>query len=120
MPVALAMMANNPKVRERIAKQGINIPSDTHFLAARMDTTTDVIRLFDLEDAPLPIARTSARLQEEPQRSLRAHQPRTLYALSRQPTNCHRGGSRGACPQAERGLESSQTRMGFVKQCPRS
>lgn len=49
---ALAMMANNPKVRERIAKAGIAIPADTHFLAGQMDTTTDAIQLFDLADVP--------------------------------------------------------------------
>jgi uncharacterized protein len=48
----LAMMANNPRVRERLIKTGIEIPSDTHFLAGQMDTTTDEIRLFDLEDVP--------------------------------------------------------------------
>jgi uncharacterized protein YbcC (UPF0753/DUF2309 family) len=62
---ALAMMANNPKVRVRIAKQGINIPSDTHFLAGQMDTTTDVIRLFDLEDAPPTHRGDIARLQDD-------------------------------------------------------
>lgn len=49
---ALAMMANNPKVRERIAKAGIAVPADTHFLAGQMDTTTDAIQLFDLADVP--------------------------------------------------------------------
>jgi len=48
----LAMMANNPRVRERLIKTGIEIPSDTHFLAGQMDTTTDEIELFDLEDVP--------------------------------------------------------------------
>jgi uncharacterized protein YbcC (UPF0753/DUF2309 family) len=48
----LAMMANNQKVRERLLKTGIEIPSDTHFLAGQMDTTTDEIQLFDLEDVP--------------------------------------------------------------------
>jgi len=48
----LAMMANNQKVRERLAKVGIDIPSDTHFLAGQMNTTTDEIELFDLEDVP--------------------------------------------------------------------
>ncbi|MEK7349428.1 MAG: DUF2309 domain-containing protein [Nitrospirota bacterium] len=62
---ALAMMANNPKVRERIAKLGIAIPSDTHFLAGQMDTTTDVIRLFDLEDAPPTHRADLVRLQED-------------------------------------------------------
>ncbi|MDF0675789.1 MAG: Na-translocating system protein MpsB [Nitrospira sp.] len=62
---ALAMMANNLKVRERIAKHGINIPSDTHFLAGQMDTTTDTIQLFDLEDAPSTHRADIARLQED-------------------------------------------------------
>ena len=48
----LAMMANNQKVRERLAKDGLDIPSDTHFLAGQVDTTTDDVHLFDLEDAP--------------------------------------------------------------------
>ena len=48
----LAMMANNSRVRERLIKTGIEIPSDTHFLAGQMNTTTDEIQLFDLEDVP--------------------------------------------------------------------
>jgi uncharacterized protein YbcC (UPF0753/DUF2309 family) len=59
------MMANNPKVRKRIAKLGIDIPSDTHFLAAQMDTTTDAIQLFDLEDSPPTHREDIARLQED-------------------------------------------------------
>lgn len=61
----LTMMANNPKVRERIARLGIDIPSDTHFLAAQMDTTTDAIQLFDLEDAPPTHRADIARLQDD-------------------------------------------------------
>ncbi|HKT34075.1 MAG TPA: putative inorganic carbon transporter subunit DabA, partial [Nitrospira sp.] len=36
----LAMMANNPQVRARLAKNGLEIPSDTHFIAGQMNTTT--------------------------------------------------------------------------------
>ncbi len=61
----LAMMANNPRVRERIAKLGIEIPSDTHFLAGQMDTTTDAVQLFDLEDVPPTHRADLARLQED-------------------------------------------------------
>jgi uncharacterized protein YbcC (UPF0753/DUF2309 family) len=46
----LATMANNPKVREWLTKNGIDIPSDTYFLAGQVDTTTDEVHLFDLED----------------------------------------------------------------------
>ena len=61
----LAMMANNQNVRERLIKTGIEIPPDTHFLAGQMDTTTDEVHLFDLEDLP-PTHRTDlSRLQED-------------------------------------------------------
>lgn len=49
---ALSMMANNPKVREELAKNGIEIPEDTHFLAGQHDTTTDEVELLDLGDCP--------------------------------------------------------------------
>ena len=48
----LAAMANKQSVRERLAKNGIEIPSDTHFLSGQVDTTTDDARLFDMEDVP--------------------------------------------------------------------
>ena len=62
---ALAMMANNQKVRQRLAKLRIDIPSDTHFLAGQMDTTTDTIQLFDLEDVPPTHRADLTRLQED-------------------------------------------------------
>jgi uncharacterized protein YbcC (UPF0753/DUF2309 family) len=58
----LAMMANNSKVRERLTKNGLEIPSDTHFLAGQVDTTTDDVRLFDLEDVPPTHRKDVARL----------------------------------------------------------
>lgn len=61
----LAMMANNPKVRERLAKSGLDIPSDTHFLAGQVDTTTDEVQLFDLEDVPPTHRKDVARLLED-------------------------------------------------------
>lgn len=61
----LAMMANHRKVRERLAKNGIEIPSDTHFLAGQVDTTTDHVQLFDLEDAPPTHRADIARLLED-------------------------------------------------------
>ena len=61
----LAMMANNPSVESALIKNGIEIPSDTHFLAGQMDTTTDEVRLFDLEDVPPTHRADLARLQED-------------------------------------------------------
>ena len=67
----LAMMANNQKVRERLAKKGIEIPSDTHFLAGQVDTTTDEVQLFDLEDAPPTHRIDIARLVEDMKKTTR-------------------------------------------------
>ncbi|HJS67544.1 MAG TPA: putative inorganic carbon transporter subunit DabA, partial [Nitrospiraceae bacterium] len=61
----LATMANNLKVRERLAKIGLNIPSDTHFLAGQVDTTTDEVQLYDLEDAPATHRDDIARLVDD-------------------------------------------------------
>ena len=61
----LAAMANRPPVRERLAKRGIEIPSDTHFLAGQVDTTTDEVHLFDLEDAPPTHRKDVARLFDD-------------------------------------------------------
>lgn len=61
----LAGMANNPRVRERLAKNGLLIPADTHFLAGQVDTTTDEARLFDLDDVPATHVGDVARLIED-------------------------------------------------------
>ena len=60
----LAAMANREKVRERLKKNGIDIPSDTHFLAGQVDTTTDEVQLYDLEDVPPTHRKDLARLIE--------------------------------------------------------
>ena len=61
----LASMANKPQVRDRLAKNRIVIPTATHFLAGQVDTTTDDVRLFDLEDVPATHAGDVARLVED-------------------------------------------------------
>jgi uncharacterized protein YbcC (UPF0753/DUF2309 family) len=61
----LAMMANNQTVRARLNKTGIDIPTDTHFIAGQMDTTTDEVRLFDLEDVPPTHRADLVRLQDD-------------------------------------------------------
>jgi uncharacterized protein YbcC (UPF0753/DUF2309 family) len=48
----LAAITNKPQVREYLAKNGIMIPEDTHFIGAVHNTTTDAVDLFDLEDLP--------------------------------------------------------------------
>ena len=61
----LAAMANKLQVRERLAKNGLVIPADTHFLAGQVDTTTEEVRLFDLEDLPPTHRADVDRLRED-------------------------------------------------------
>jgi len=49
---AIAAMANKSAVRDLLRERGITIPADTHFFAAQHDTTTDAVRIVDLEDVP--------------------------------------------------------------------
>jgi uncharacterized protein YbcC (UPF0753/DUF2309 family) len=61
----LAAMANRPSVRERLAKEDLEIPPDTYFLAGQVDTATDQVRLFDLEDVPATHRKDVSRLQQD-------------------------------------------------------
>jgi uncharacterized protein len=65
---AFAAMANKVQVREELAKKGIVIPNDTHFVPAQINTTTDEVELLDLEDAPtthrLDLARLTVDLEQ--------------------------------------------------------
>lgn len=47
-----AAIANKPEVREHLAKNGIVLPEDTHFIGAVHNTTTDALDLYDIEDIP--------------------------------------------------------------------
>ena len=48
----LAQIANKPVVRERLRAQGIDIPDDAWFVPAFHNTTTDELRLYDLDLLP--------------------------------------------------------------------
>jgi uncharacterized protein YbcC (UPF0753/DUF2309 family) len=48
----IAQMANKQEVRQRLRKQGIDIPDDTWFVPALHNTTTDEITLHDLALLP--------------------------------------------------------------------
>ena len=62
---AFAAMANSPQVRQLLAQKGIHIPPDTHFLPGQHDTTTDKIKLFDLEDVPATHGKDVHRLHHD-------------------------------------------------------
>ncbi len=48
----LAQIANKPAVRERLRQQGINIADDTWFVPGFHNTTSDELRLYDLDMLP--------------------------------------------------------------------
>ncbi len=48
----LAQMANKAEVRRRLQRQGIDIPDDAWFVPALHNTTTDELKLYDLELLP--------------------------------------------------------------------
>lgn len=49
---AVAAMANDPTVRNRLAARGTPIPDDTWFIAALHDTATDTVSFLDVASVP--------------------------------------------------------------------
>jgi uncharacterized protein YbcC (UPF0753/DUF2309 family) len=50
---AFAQMANDPRVRARLAPRGLDLPSDTFFIGAYHNTCNDGVDFFDLERLPV-------------------------------------------------------------------
>lgn len=61
---AFAAMANDPAVRTALRARGIEVPDGTWFIGGLHDTTTDEVRLFDLELVPAARLRDLAALQK--------------------------------------------------------
>lgn len=83
---ALAVMANNPQVRQKLAERGITIPHDTHFLPGQQDTTTDEVELFDLEEVPATHRKDLARLQHDLQEACEKNSRERLARLPDAPS----------------------------------
>jgi len=49
---AFALMANDPRVRERLAADGLAIPADTWFIGGMLDTCASTIAWYDADLAP--------------------------------------------------------------------
>lgn len=64
-----AAIANKPQVRQALAKNGIVIPEDTHFIGAVHNTTTDAVDLYDLEDLPDTHRKDVERLKADLQKA---------------------------------------------------
>ena len=62
---ALAGLLNSPAVRLQLRDSGIQIPESTWFVAGLHNTTTDEVRLFDLEDLPASHARDAQRISAQ-------------------------------------------------------
>ncbi|MEE2707732.1 MAG: DUF2309 domain-containing protein [Planctomycetota bacterium] len=60
-----AAMANQPHVRQTLKDNGLDIPGDSWFLAAKHDTATDQVSFYDLEDVPTSHADDLRRLQDD-------------------------------------------------------
>lgn len=78
---AFAAMANSPPVRELLAQRGLHIPLDTHFLPGQHDTTTDEVRLFDLEDVPATHRKDLLRLLNDLEEASRRNSYERLSRL---------------------------------------
>lgn len=60
----VAALLNQPLVRRGLRDRGIVIPDDTRFLAGLHDTTTDELRLFDIDGLPNDLAPDLAQLRQ--------------------------------------------------------
>lgn len=94
---ALAALLNDGPVRAKLADRGVAIPDGVWFIAGLHNTTTDEVRLFDIELAPpaqaarvaalrraLGAAGDAARAERAPGLGLPALSPSTLLARLRE------------------------------------
>jgi uncharacterized protein YbcC (UPF0753/DUF2309 family) len=97
----IAQMANRPEIRRRVREMGIEIPDEVCFVPALHNTTTDEIRLHDLDQIPPSqlfhldwlrqgLARASHLTAQERLPTLSAKQPDTAleaYELAQRHAN---------------------------------
>ena len=65
---ALAMMLNDPRVRQRLALNGLMIPEETYFIGGQHNTATEEMMFFDMELLPtrkIKLVRAARELLEE-------------------------------------------------------
>ncbi len=49
---ALAQILNDPRIRERLAQQGLSIPTETYFIGGMHNTSSDAVTFFDRDQIP--------------------------------------------------------------------
>jgi uncharacterized protein YbcC (UPF0753/DUF2309 family) len=69
---AFALMANDPRVRQRLAAEGLSIPADTVFVGGMQDTCSDAIVLYDRDRVPESHRAELAAFEAACQRALAA------------------------------------------------
>jgi uncharacterized protein YbcC (UPF0753/DUF2309 family) len=105
---ALAIMANKPEVRQLLVCRGLIIPGDTYFLPGQHDTTTDEVKLFDLEDVPATHRKDLIRLQRDLQE---AGEKNSRERLARMPDESNLNGDFSALKRTKtRSIDWSQVR----------
>lgn len=60
---AFAMMANDPRVREMLAREGLPIPGDTWFVGGMLDTCSDAVAWYDTDRVPASHSQDVAMLR---------------------------------------------------------
>ncbi len=60
----VAALLNDRNVRQGLIERDIHIPQDTWFLAGLHDTTTDDVKLFDIDTVPADLSNDLQQLQE--------------------------------------------------------
>ena len=76
-----AMIMNDTAVRAGLVAKGIVIPDDTVFVAGLHDTTTDELRLFDLDAMPATHAQDLAALRAHLAKAAQAARAERAHAL---------------------------------------
>jgi uncharacterized protein YbcC (UPF0753/DUF2309 family) len=69
---AFALMANDPRVRRRLAAEGLSMPADTVFVGGMQDTCSDAIVLYDRDRVPESHRAELAAFEAACQRALAA------------------------------------------------
>ncbi len=100
---SFALMANDPRVRQRVAQQGIAIPNEVRFVGCYHNTCNDHVEYFDLDQLPRSHRELFRRMERSinEARARNAHEP--LQTLRISPTGddslrgaaaCRRAGGR--------------------------
>jgi uncharacterized protein YbcC (UPF0753/DUF2309 family) len=99
-------MANDPRVRARLAEAGVEIPADTLFVGGMQDTCSDACEFFDTDRLP------AGHLQDFDRLRLAIDEARTHDAHER----CRRFGSAAARIRPAEALRHVEARAGDLAQ----